>query len=264
MSSCKKAHNVVGFCQKCQSPCCVIVIQLAAIAPFRPTSGKCTVVTGFLNWPGILQIPESFPASVEKRVKSRRSWKNAAAEPSLTPIPAARTDSPNQHEWRRLIIRGIKWMGVISPCGCANLKVLHRLVALCSEITCTRAGALFFAYGIRPHLCLMDGITFSRRTGRVLRPFWSPRGQGLGQPWHLHSNENNHGKYVNLPGCGWLRQTVLFQKGQMLLWVITYGNWIHLTITIMAEYLTYACDVVYTLRSIREIHIWLFSPPIGC
>lgn len=38
------------------------------------------------------------------------------------------------------------------------------------------------------------------------------------------------GKYVNLHGCGWLRQTVLFQKGHMLLWVITYGNRIPLTL----------------------------------
>lgn len=153
----KSSQGCLDSAKKCQSPCCVIVIQLAAIALLRPTSGKCTVVTGFLNWPGILQIPEPFPASVEKRVKSRQSWKNAAAEPSLTPIPAARTDAPNQHEWRRLIIRGIKRMGIISPCGCTNLKVLHRLVAHCSEITCTRAGARIFAYGIRPHLCLMDG-----------------------------------------------------------------------------------------------------------
>lgn len=95
-------------------------------------------------------------------------------------------------------------------------------------------------------------LSLPLQTDSVLCPFWFPVGQGLGRPWHLHTNENNHGKYVNLPDCGWLRQTVLFQKGQMLLWVITYGNWIHLTITIMAQYLTHECDVLHTLHSFEE------------
>lgn len=90
------------------------------------------------------------------------------------------------------------------------------------------------------------------QTDSMLPLFWFPRGRGLGRPWHLHTNENNHGKYVNLPGCGWPRQTVLFQKGHMLLWVITYGNWIHLTRTIKAQRLTRACDVLYAQCSTAQ------------
>lgn len=90
------------------------------------------------------------------------------------------------------------------------------------------------------------------QTDSALPLFWFPQGRGLGRPWHLHTNENNHGKYVNLPGCGWLRQTMLFQKGHMLLWVITYGNWIHLTRTIKAQRLTRACDVLYAQCSTAQ------------
>lgn len=119
---------------------------------------------------------------------------------------------------------------------------------------------LHVGLGLVIYLCFMTTSHLTAcQTDTVLRLFWFPRGQGLGRPWHLHTNENNDGKYVNLLSCGWLRQTVLFQKGQMLLWVITYGNWIHLTITIMAQYLTHACDVLYTLCSIREIDICLFA-----
>lgn len=93
--------------------------------------------------------------------------------------------------------------------------------------------------------------------GSLLCLFWFPQGQGQGRPWHLHTNENNHGKYVNLSDCGWPKQTVLFEKGQMLLWIITYGKWIHLTLTIMALHLTHTCDALNAC--IRTIDFFYLS-----
>lgn len=116
--------------------------------------------------------------------------------------------------------------------------------------------SLHVGLGSQTNLCLME--MRDRRTDGMHGPF---REGDWGRPWHLHANENNHGKYVNPPDCGWLRQTVLFQKGQMLLWVITYGNWIHLTITTMARHLTRACALLCTQSHIRGNHEWPFLFP---
>lgn len=134
------------------------------------------------------------------------------------------------------------------------VKSKGRLLAICSD----RTQVGFIGLGSQINLCFME--MRDRQSDGVRGPF---RAGDWGRPWYLHANENDHGKYVNLPDCGWLRQTVLFQKGQMLLWVITYGNWIHLTITVMAQHLTRACDVLCTQSHIRENRERPFFPSSG-
>lgn len=93
-------------------------------------------------------------------------------------------------------------------------------------------------YVLHAHLCFMNNITssfplFKQTTCNRLPPprcSDSLRDGDCGDPGIYTLMKTIMGKYVNLHGCGWLRQTVLFQKGHMLLWVITYGNWIPLTL----------------------------------